>query len=153
MRAIELLRDNIPSVKFTTDVIVGFPSETEEDFEASADFVRRAGFLTVHVFPYSGRKGTPAATMGEQVSSADKTSRVHRLSEIADDVREQILKNETDAGSIRDVLFETYSNGCAVGHTRDFLEVAVKTDTPLHAEIKKVRLTHTDGIICFGELA
>ena len=63
MKAITRLREALPNVKFTTDVIVGFPQETEEDFQQTVDFVRKARFLMVHVFPYSKRKGTPAATM------------------------------------------------------------------------------------------
>ena len=63
MNAINLLRESIPNVKFSTDVIVGFPAESEDDFLQTVEFVKQAGFLTVHIFPYSKRKGTLAAKM------------------------------------------------------------------------------------------
>ena len=152
MRAIELLRENIKDVKFTTDVIVGFPTETEEDFLQSVDFVRRAEFLMVHVFPYSSRKGTPACSMQGQIAGEEKTRRVHRLSDAAQKTRLALLENACSSSKLCEVLFETHENGFVYGHTPDFLEVAVKSAIPLHAETRKVRLTHTDGNICFGEL-
>ena len=152
MRAIELLRENIKDVKFTTDVIVGFPTETEEDFLQSVDFVRRAEFLMVHVFPYSSRKGTPACSMQGQIAGEEKTRRVHVLSDAAQKTRLTLLENACSSSKLCEVLFETHENGFVYGHTPDFLEVAVKSAIPLHAETRKVRLTHTDGNICFGEL-
>lgn len=151
MRAIELLRENIKDVKFTTDVIVGFPTETEEDFSESVDFVRRARFLMVHVFPYSSRKGTPACSMQGQIAGEEKTRRVHCLSDAAEETRRALLDEACASNKICEVLFETFENGFAYGHTPDFLEVAVKSDAPLHAETHKVRLTHTDGNLCFSE--
>ncbi len=153
MRAIELLRENIKDVKFTTDVIVGFPTETEEDFEESVDFVRRARFLMVHVFPYSSRKGTPACSMQGQIAGEEKTRRVHVLSNAAEETRKSLLDEICEKAEERDVLFETYENGYAHGHTPDFLEVAVKSDIPLHAVTRRVKLTHTDKNLCFGEFA
>ena len=152
MRAIELLREKIPNVKFTTDVIVGFPDETDEDFEATADFVSRADFLMVHIFPYSKRKGTLAAEMKNQISTATKKERLHALEAIAAQSRRKILEEKISGSPECTVLFETFSDGIATGHTDDFVEVAVKSDAPLHAKFRKVRLTHTDGSLCFGEL-
>lgn len=152
MRAIELLRENIKDVNFTTDVIVGFPTETEEDFSQSVDFVRRARFLMVHVFPYSSRKGTPACSMQGQISGEEKTRRVHLLSDVAQETRKALLNEACVDGKLCDVLFETFENGCACGHTPEFLEVAVKTDASMHAVTRKVKLTHTDGNLCFGKL-
>ena len=152
MRAIELLREKIPNVKFTTDVIVGFPDETDEDFEATADFVSRANFLMVHIFPYSKRKGTLAAEMKNQIPTATKKERLHALEAIAAQSRKRILEEKISGSPECTVLFETFLDGIATGHTDDFIEVAVKSDSPLHAKFKKVRLTHTDGSLCFGEL-
>lgn len=150
MRAIELLRENIKDVKFTTDVIVGFPSETEEDFLDSVEFVRSARFLMVHVFPYSKRKGTPACTMPEQIDGNEKTRRVHELCDVSKEIRGEILASEI--GKNKQVLFETFENGRACGHTADFIEVAVNTDVPLHAETRNVKIVRVDGDICFGEI-
>ena len=152
MRAIELLREKIPNVKFTTDVIVGFPDETDEDFEATADFVSRADFLMVHIFPYSKRKGTLAAEMKNQIPTATKKERLHALEAIAAQSRKRILEEKISGSPECTVLFETFSDGIATGHTDDFVEVAVKSDAPLHAKFRKVLLTHTDGSLCFGEL-
>ncbi len=151
MRAIDLLREAIPNVKFTTDVIVGFPGESEEDFGETAEFLKKARFLMVHIFPYSKRKGTPAATMPNQVPDEIKRRRLHELETIVKDTRRELLKEAVAANPITTVLFETYENGVAYGHTADFLEVAIPSDRPLHGEFHRVCLKTTDGLLCFGE--
>ncbi len=152
MAAITLLRSNIPNVQFTTDVIVGFPTETEEDFALTCDFVRRARFLQVHIFPYSKRSGTPAADMKGQIDEQTKHERLCRLEAVASEIRKELLTEEIAKIPCRSVLFETYRDGVAYGHTAEFLEVSVKSDRPLHGEFADVHLTHTDGKLCFGEL-
>jgi len=151
MRAIELLREAIPNVKFTTDVIVGFPGETEEHFRDTAKFLRNARFLMVHIFPYSKRKGTPAATMLNQIPDEIKRRRLHELEAIAEDTRRTLLTEAVAKDPVTTVLFETYEQGMAYGHTADFLEVAVPASHPMHGEIHSVRLKTTDGALCFGE--
>jgi len=152
MRAIRLLRERIPFVQFTTDVIVGFPGETEEDFLETYNFVKEAEFLTVHIFPYSKRTGTPAASMQDQIPENVKRQRLHRLENLVAEIRSDVLKREIERAPVRSVLFETLKDGVAYGHTPEFLEVAVSSDVPLHGEILNVRLTHTDGNICFGNI-
>lgn len=152
MEAIELLRKSIPNVKFSTDVIVGFPNEDDSDIAASADFLEKAGFLTVHIFPYSKRKGTLAAQMGGQLSGEIKSERLHRLEAIAKKTRENILKEEITRRPVREVLFETFDGIYAYGHTDDFLEIAVLSQKSLRSETMTVKLLSTDGNICFGEL-
>ena len=150
MRAIELLRERIPNVKFTTDVIVGFPGETEKDFLDTVEFVRTARFLMVHIFPYSKRKGTIAATMKDQIPEDVKKERLHILSAVAEESRRAILSETVAHRPTLPVLFETYENGFAFGHTADFLEVSVPSDIPLHSITRNVTLTDTDGKVCFG---
>ena len=152
MRAIDLLRENIPDVKFTTDIIVGFPDESEEDFEATVEFVKKARFLMTHIFPYSKRKGTLAANMGGQIPDEIKKKRLHTLSSVAEKTREEISKKKVEESSQLPVLFETFKDGVAHGHTSDFIEVAVPSEIPLRSEIHLVSLTHTDGNICYGHL-
>ncbi len=152
MRAIELLKDAIPNVKFTTDVIVGFPSETDEDFADTVAFAEKAEFLMMHIFPYSKRAGTPAAEMKEQIASDIKHERAALLACKAKEIRSRLLFSEVENAPERTVLFETYKNRVAYGHTADFIEVAVPSETPLHSEFRNVILTHTDGNICFGKL-
>lgn len=152
MSAVKLLREKIPHVKFTTDVIVGFPGESEEDFEKSAEFIREAQFLTVHVFPYSKREGTPAAEMKEQISSEEKSRRLHRLEAVASETALALLKREISERPCREVLFETFRDGIAYGHTDDFIEVAVPSARSLKGENRMALLTETDGKICYGKL-
>ena len=151
MRAIELLRQEMPNVKFTTDVIVGFPGESEEDFCETAEFLKQARFLMVHIFPYSKRKGTLAATMPNQLPDEVKRRRLHELEVIAKETRQAILTDAVANEPITEVLFETYENGLAYGHSADFLEIAVPAERPLHGEICKVCLEKTDGVLCFGK--
>ena len=152
MRGIELLRERIPDVKFTTDVIVGFPDESEEDFEQTLEFAKKAEFLMMHVFPYSKRAGTPAAVMPNQIPQQVKKCRAARLSAAGAEIRHRILEKKVNTAKECSVLFETYADGMAYGHTADFIEVTVSSDVPMHSEFRNVILTHTDGNICFGKL-
>ncbi len=151
--AIERLRAAIPSAQFTTDIIVGFPGETEEDFAQTMDLARRARFLMIHVFPYSRRAGTPAAEMPDQLSREVKSRRVAALSALAADIRAELLGELV--GKEREVLFETYENGYAAGHTPDFIEVRVPSPADLHGTTHTVRLVavEEDGRGCVGRLS
>lgn len=151
MAGMRRLREVMPQVQFTTDMIVGFPGETDEEFEQTLQFVKQAGFLMVHVFPYSKRKGTPAATMAGQVPENIKHLRATTLIEHAAHTRREILQKIIEEDRPHTVLFETYDNGVAYGHTAEFIEVAMRSDCPLHARNVTVRLTETDGNHCFAE--
>lgn len=150
MRCIQRLREAIPNVKLTTDIIVGFPGETDSDFKATCDFAERAGFLMIHAFPYSKRKGTLAATMKDQVAESVKKERVHMLSEIAQAIRSDLLDKAISSEPV-EVLFETFSDGFVIGHTAGFIEVKVKCDIPMHGELARVQLISHDGNICEGK--
>ena len=95
LSAVERLRAAYPTAAFTTDVIVGFPGETEDEFRQTLDFCKLVGFSKLHVFPYSPRQGTPAADMPDQIAKAEKESRVHRLMEAGERLsrayREQLV--------------------------------------------------------------
>ncbi|MBQ8345328.1 MAG: tRNA (N(6)-L-threonylcarbamoyladenosine(37)-C(2))-methylthiotransferase MtaB [Clostridia bacterium] len=151
MEAIRRLRLALPRVQFTTDVIVGFPGETEEDFEKTLQFIREARFLQVHIFPYSKRAGTPAASMSGQISKEEKSRRLHVLSDEVARIRRSLLEEMIEKEPLQTVLFETMDHGFAIGHTDHFAEVAVPSEHPLHARLCRVRLTHTDGLRCYGE--
>lgn len=152
MNAIKTLREYIPNVNFSTDVIVGFPGETEEDLEKTKYFLAEAKFLTVHLFPYSKRKGTVAADMQGHISSQTKNERLHILEAIAKKTRADILNDAVNSNRIQKVLFETFDGEFAYGHSDGFLEIAVHTSQPLRSEIHHVRLISTDGNLCFGKL-
>jgi len=156
--AIKLLRERIPRVKFTTDIIVGFPNESEQDFEDTLNFVREARLLTVHIFPYSKRRGTLAASMSGQLSKEEKSRRLRILSEECEKIKAELLREEVESVKAaaeplyRTVLFESFENGFAIGHTEDFLEVWAKSDRELHSELKKVLFSDTDGHKIFAKI-
>ena len=152
MRGIELLRKKMPNVQFTTDIIVGFPGESDEDFDQTVEFAKKARFLMMHIFPYSKRNGTPAAQMPNQVPGEIKRRRAFELSCAAKEIRCSVLEGYISSKSRCRVLFETYSNGTAFGHTDEFIEVAVPCDAPIHSEFRDVLLKSTNGELCFGEL-
>ena len=141
MAALELLRERIPGVQFTTDVIVGFPGETDEDFALTLAFIRRARFLQIHAFPYSGRKNTPAIRMPNQVPMQVRRERVHILQAVQAEIRDGLMAEILQSSPEKTVLFETDRAGLSTGHTPEFIEVTVKTDLPLGGQVRRVRLT------------
>ena len=148
MRAIKLLREYIPDAQFTTDVIVGFPGETDEDFEDTMRFAKEARFLMIHVFPYSKRKGTIAAQMKDQIAPDVKRDRAAKLSALAAEIRAEILSEQI--GKTYPVLFETYRDGVAHGHTASFIEVSVNADSALTDMILDVKITGVENDACIG---
>ena len=88
-----LVRESLDNPAITTDIIVGFPGETEGDFEATCRVSRECGFSKIHIFPFSARKGTPAATMGEMVSASEKAERCERLAEIERELRDGYFRS------------------------------------------------------------
>ena len=144
------VRAAVPGVAISTDIIVGFPGETEEDFAAGMDFVRAMGFARMHVFPYSARRGTPAARRTDQVPPMVRKERAARMQALAEELAEAYHRSML--GSAVEVLFETCADGVSDGLTETY--VRVYTDAPVtRGEIVPVRLTHLyrDGI--WGELA
>ncbi len=152
MRNIEILRESIPGVRFTTDMIVGFPGESEENFAETLEFAKRANFLMMHVFPYSARKGTPAAEMGNQISQEIKKERSARLIALGKELRHAEFDKILSENAEHTVLFETCDGKYAHGHTRDFLEVSVKSPEPLHGEVRKVKLISHNGDCFLAEI-
>ena len=137
-------------VSFTTDVIVGFPGETEEDFEASMAFVTGQRFLKVHVFPYSRREGTPAYGFPDQVPEHEKESRSRRMTAAVEAVRaEEAARME---GRTAEVLLETpLSATVFTGYTRQYLPVLVTAPGHRTGDIVTVKLGAWDGKRCRAE--
>ena len=152
MNALSLLREAIPRVQFTTDIIVGFPGETEEDFLETVSLIRDGRFLMTHVFPYSKRKGTLAAQMEDQIPEAVKHERVRYLSEIAKETRIDILRKAVQGRGVEYVLFEASKKGYATGHTDHFIEVTVQGDAVPRGRPVAVRLISSDESGCMGVL-
>ena len=139
------VRAAVPGVAISTDIIVGFPGETEEDFAAGLDFVRQMGFARMHVFPYSARRGTPAARRTDQVPPMVRKERAARMQALAEELAEAYHRSVL--GSAAEVLFETCEEGVTDGLTETYIRVY--TDTPVtRGEIVPMRLMHLyrDGI-------
>lgn len=147
--ATERLRKAIPGVQFTTDMIVGFPGEGEEDFEESMAFAKEIGFLMIHVFPYSRRKGTEADTMTDQIPQEIKHQRVARLSEVAREACSKALDRKVGCTDV--LLIEGYQNGAVHGHTPDFCEVTVPLHRPPETDLLPIRILSHNGSTCQGE--
>ena len=139
-------------VSFTTDVIVGFPGETEEEFCESMAFVQRIGFLKSHVFPYSRRAGTPAADFPDQIPEEEKARRVHRMQTAADATRDALIARM--AGNRAEVLLETpLSSSLFTGYTKLYVPVVVSAPGHKSGEVLPVTLGEFDGQRCRAELA
>ena len=120
-RLIKHVEQEVPGVAISTDIIVGFPGETEEDFQQGLDFVEKMNFARMHVFPYSHRTGTPAAARKDQVEEAVKKERVHRMQALADRKAEEFHKSFI--GREMRVLFETEKDGITDGLTDNYIRV------------------------------
>ena len=148
LESVELLNRFFDRPAVTTDMIVGFPEETEEEFAKTLDFIRRCGFAQMHIFPYSIRPGTPAAEM-EQVPKAVKEDRARRAAAAAADMHRAYL--DGCVGKTYPVLFEQPRDGRFFGHAPNYMEVLAEGEN-LHNVVKNVRVTATDGDVLFGEI-
>ena len=143
-----LLRQYFSNPAITTDLITGFPGETEEEFSKTLDFIQECGFAAMHVFPYSVRPGTKAASL-PQVELSVKTERAARASDVARQMHKAYL--DQCVGQVFPVLFEQAGSGGFVGHAPNYMEVCVK-GKDLHNIIKEVKITGNNGDILTGEL-
>ena len=148
LESVELLNRHFHRPAVTTDMIVGFPGETEEEFSTSLDFIRKCGFAQMHLFPYSIRPGTPAAKM-EQVSAQVQEERARRAAEVAARMHRDYL--EGCVGEVYPVLFEQPKDGRYAGHAPNYMEVFAEGED-LHNEVRSVRITGTDGRVLFGTI-
>ena len=148
----ERLRKAMPSVRYTTDIIVGFPGENEEDFNETLEFAKKAQFLMIHVFPFSARKGTPAEKMGDQVPQEAKKRRSAELIALEKGIRAEEFDRILAQNRTHKVLFESYENGKAYGHTPDFLEVCVESKSSLHSQVLNVKMISHNGETFFAEI-
>ena len=144
--SVTLLKRYFPDCAITTDLIVGFPGETEEEFAESLEFAKKCGFAAMHIFPYSKRDGTPAATMADQILKAEKTERASRGAQVAKALRESYDK--AMFGSVQEVLFEQIEGKYFTGHARNGVKVYVKGEN-LYNTLCLVRPTELaeDGVV------
>ncbi|MGM9618967.1 MAG: tRNA (N(6)-L-threonylcarbamoyladenosine(37)-C(2))-methylthiotransferase MtaB [Oscillospiraceae bacterium] len=141
MESVELLRRYFPGVAITTDLITGFPEETEEEFSETLGFLRRVRFADMHIFPYSIRPGTPAAKM-RQVEKAVKEERAKRAANLAAELHRDYLLS--CVGQVFPVLFEQEKDGLFTGHAPNYMEVSLPGEG-LHNQVRDVRITELLG--------
>ena len=148
LESVTLLNHWFDRPAVTTDMIVGFPEETEEEFAASLDFIRRCGFAQMHIFPYSVRPGTPAAGM-TQITKAVKEERAHRAAAVAEEMHRAYLNG--CVGQTYPVLFEQPKNGKFAGHAPNYMEVLAE-GTELHNKVRNVTITAVEGESLLGRI-
>lgn len=143
----EKLRSAFDGATLTTDVMVGFPDETAEDFEESLTFVKKVGFEKVHVFPYSRRPGTPAAKMANQVENAEKSRRAAVMIEETDKIRKDFL--ESQIGKTLEILPEEFHDGYVQGYTANYTPVRI-LGAENGKEIIKAEIISVEDDFCIG---
>ncbi|MGZ8190508.1 MAG: tRNA (N(6)-L-threonylcarbamoyladenosine(37)-C(2))-methylthiotransferase MtaB [Methylococcaceae bacterium] len=154
---VTLLRAKIPHFNITTDIIVGFPGETEQEWQDSFDFIKQTGFGHIHIFTYSRREGTKAATLPDQVMNEIKKQRSRQLHELADDMKQEFCRN--NIGNDFPVLWEGYSEALddgkqrVFGYTPNYLRVGcvISADEVVENQTIKARLTEVSENFVMGE--
>ena len=152
---IKRLHEAMPGVAITTDVIVGFPGETEEMFENGFRFMEELKFAEMHVFPYSKRTGTPAARMDEQVDEEVKNERVHKLIDLSEKM--QLAYAEQYVGQVLDVIPErdykgAPGTGLVMGYTDNYIQVVFNGSESLIGKLCRVKITEAGVNECHGKL-
>ena len=125
MKCVDRLRETIPGCAITTDIIVGFPGETEKEFEETLCFAEKVNFSRIHVFPYSKREGTAAARMPDQVHRAVKSRRAAELIELGDKMERAFSESLID--TYQEVLIENNESGYACGYTDTYVKIKIQT--------------------------
>ncbi|WP_308638838.1 tRNA (N(6)-L-threonylcarbamoyladenosine(37)-C(2))-methylthiotransferase MtaB [Paenibacillus silvisoli] len=152
---IKLLHEAMPGVAITTDVIVGFPGETEEMFENGFKFMEQMNFAEMHVFPYSKRTGTPAARMEDQIDDELKNERVHKLIDLSE--RMQLEYGKKYVGEVLDIIPEREHKGAEgsgriMGYSDNYIQVVFEGSESLIGELCRVKITEAGVNECYGQL-
>ncbi|MEQ2399005.1 Threonylcarbamoyladenosine tRNA methylthiotransferase MtaB [uncultured Anaerotruncus sp.] len=149
-RMVGKIRELFENPAITTDIMVGFPGETEEEFASTLQFVEEIGLAKAHVFSYSIREGTAAARMSGQVDPQVKEERSARLIAATGKTRQEFLQNQV--GTVQDVLFETQTGGLTHGYSKNYTPVFVKTDEDVTGAILRVEITGAEADHCIGRI-
>ncbi len=152
LQSVELLKTYFPGCAVTTDMIVAFPGETEEEFQQSLDFIKVCGFADMHIFPYSRRPGTPADKMPGQLGNAVKEERSHRATCLAQELSEAY--RQALVGTVQPVLFEEAEGAYYTGHAPNYVKVYTQ-GRELHNRIVNIQITKVfkDGVLGVPDLA
>lgn len=149
--AVDMIRSIYPDAAITTDVIVGFPSETEDEFNETLRFLKEINLYDAHIFKYSPREGTKAALMKDQVSPQEKNQRSEALINLGKENKRAFEKRFL--GEEVEVLFESHSKEGYEGHTKNYIKVWVKSKEDIQGKILKVKLTESTDEFVIGELS
>ena len=144
------IRNTFDNPSITTDIMVGFAGETEQEFNQSVEFLKHIGFAKSHVFAYSRRKGTVAYGLPDQISKKDKLARSKVMLAAANECEQKFLSSNID--KVYSVLFETSEDGFYYGYTPNYLRVAVKSDANIKGEILQVKIISAESEYCIGSL-
>lgn len=148
-KVVKRLRKAFPNVVLTTDIIVGFPDETKEEFNTTYEYLKKIEFYKMHVFKYSQRKGTRAAVMPNQIDSKIKEERSRKLIELSNENEKKFL--EKYIGKEVEVLFEQKDNGYIKGHTSNYILVKTK-EAEIENKIKKVKIEKEENLELIGSV-
>lgn len=148
-RAVELIRSQFPLAAITTDVIVGFPEETVEEFDQTYEFLKALSLYETHIFKYSPREGTKAAEMKDQVDPMIKNQRSDTLLEL--NIKNKLEFEKKHIGKTVGVLVETFENGYAIGHTQNYIKVGIKASENIINQIVAVEITDVTEQFVIGE--
>ena len=149
LEAIDRLKGAFKDCAVTTDVMVGFPGETEEEFKKSYDTVTKSAFANIHVFQYSKRQGTPAAAMEDQVPSAVKAIRSAQMIKLGEELKYNFINKYM--GKTMEVLFERQQEEYFEGFTANYIKVMAKGRDLSNKYINTLITDYKDGV-CFGEI-
>ena len=144
------IRNTFTDAAITTDIMVGFAGETDDEFNQSLNFAQKIGFARAHIFAYSRRSGTVAAGLKNQVSNTEKQLRSHRMAEITKQTEIEFLKSQI--GNVYPVLFENQENGVAEGYTPNYTRVIIDTKKAITGQIYDVLIKSVQDDYCIGEL-
>ena len=147
---VNLLRNAFPNVHLTTDIIVGFPGETEEEFSNTYEFLKEIKFYKMHIFKYSPRNGTVASKMPNQIDGNIKEERSNKLIELSNINEENY--NKEYIGKNVEVLLEDREGKYIKGHTTNYMVVKVVTDEKLENTIQKIAVTDMKNLELIGNL-
>ena len=140
----------IEDISLTTDLIVGFPKEEENDFSETLNTLKEIGFTKIHTFPYSKRQGTPAASMDGQVLPEIKKKRVHEIISLSNEYENKFYQSKID--KVYDGVVEVHNNGETIVHTSNFIPVIIKDEILNNNEIVNVKITKVDGLKVYGKV-
>lgn len=144
------LKNTFRDISLTTDIIVGFPGETDADFNETVEFAKKCGFMKVHVFPFSPREGTPAYSYTDKIDNATKEKRCAYLQNECDVIRNSFMAEYI--GKTVNVLFETPKNDIQQGYTENYTPVCAQSECNLCGHIKAVKINEIKDDCCYGEL-